>query len=112
MELYTQAASPANMLWPEPLETVWNVLTPGPGVPGSKMPHVSLAEQLFVAAVVNTPRPTRPWGAIKWPEEQFQISRPSIYDLGKRAGRRLVRGAGGPARQSASRRRTGGRAQS
>jgi hypothetical protein len=99
MELYTETTSLPNALWPEPMETVWGMLASGPGVPGSKIPHLSIADQLFVAAVVNTPRPTRPWGAITWLSDAFQISRPTIYDLGERALRGLERAVGGrPAR--------------
>jgi len=103
MEFYTQSTSLPNVLWPEPMETVWQVLPSGPGVPGSKIPHLSLADELFVAAVANIPRPARPWGAITWLADVFQISRPTIYDLGARAGRGLVRGLGGrPAKAPAA----------
>ena len=95
MALYTQTRSQSNIEWPEPMETVWQVLTPGPSVPGSKIPHLSRADQLFVAAVANIPRPARPWGAITWLADVFQISRPTIYDLGARAVRGLARGVGG-----------------
>ena len=103
MALYTQSSSLPNVLWPEPMEMVWQVLTSGPGVPGSKIPHLSLADELFVAAVANIRRPARPWGAITWLADVFQISRPTIYALGRRAGRGLVRGVGGrPATVSAA----------
>ena len=103
MTLYTQSTSLPNVQWPEPMETVWQVLPRGPGVPGSKIPHLSLADELFVAAVANIPRPARPWGAITWLADVFQISRPTIYALGRRAGRGLVRGVGGrPATVSAA----------
>jgi len=95
MKLYTQAFTLPNLLWPEPMETVWRLLGTGPSVQGSKIPHVSVADQLFVAAVANTPRPIRPWGAITWLASMFQISRPTIYDLGKRAARGLEPAPGG-----------------
>jgi hypothetical protein len=95
MELYTQSFNLPNVLWPEPMETTWQWLTTGPSVPGSKIPHLSVADQLFVAAVANTPRPARPWGAITWLSSAFQISRPTIYDLGRRAARGLDRSLGG-----------------
>ena len=77
------------------METTWQWLTTGPSIPGSKIPHLSVADQLFVAAVANTPRPARPWGAITWLSGAFQISRPTIYDLGERASRGLRRSTGG-----------------
>jgi hypothetical protein len=103
MELYTQATTLPNVLWAEPMETVWQWLTTGPSVPGSKIPHLSVADQLFVAAVASTPRPARPWGAITWLSGVFQISRPTIYDLGERAARGLERSVGGrPAKAQAA----------
>jgi hypothetical protein len=77
------------------METVWQMLASGPGVPGSKIPHLSIADQLFVAAVANTPRPARPWGAITWLSSVFQISRPTVYELGERTARGLERSMGG-----------------
>jgi hypothetical protein len=100
MELYTQTSNLPNELWAEPMETTWQWLATGPGVSGSKIPHLSIADQLFIAAVANTPRPARPWGAITWLSGAFQVSRPTIYDLGKRAGRGLERSTGGrPAKE-------------
>lgn len=102
MKLYTQETALANVQWAEPMEITWQWLTTGVSVPGSKIPHLSVADQLFVAAVANTPRPARPWGAITWMSDVFQISRPTIYDLGKRAARGLERSVGGrPAAEQA-----------
>jgi hypothetical protein len=64
-------------------------------VPGSKVPHLSVADELFIAAVVNTPCPLRPWGAITQLSGLFQVSRPTIYDLGRRAAEGLRRSVGG-----------------
>ena len=103
MELYTQVAALPNLLWAEPMETTWQWLTTGPSVPGSKIPHLSIADQLFVAAVANMPRPARFWGAITWLSGVFQISRPTIYDLGERAANGLKRSVGGrPAKAQAA----------
>lgn len=95
MELYTQTLDLPNALWPEPVETTWQLMGSGPSVPGSKIPHVSYADQLFAAAVVNMPRSKRPWGIITWLSHMLQISRPTIYDLGRRAARGLERSIGG-----------------
>jgi hypothetical protein len=95
MELYTQATTLPNVLWTEPMETTWQWLTTGPSVPGSKIPHLSIADQLFVAAVPNTPRPVRPWRATTWMSGVFQISRPTIYDLDELAARGLQRSVSG-----------------
>lgn len=95
MELYTQTTSLANELWGEALAAPWPWLTTGPSVPGSKVPHLSVADELFIATVVNTPRPSRSWGAITELSRMFQISRPTIYDLGRRAAEGLKRSVGG-----------------
>jgi hypothetical protein len=109
MTLYTQSTPLPNVQWPEPMETVWQILPSGPGLPGSKIPHLSLADELFVAAVANIRRPARPWGAITWLADVFQISRPTIYALGQRAGRGLAREvAGRPALVSAASAPAGG----
>ena len=94
MELYTQASILPN-LWPEPMETVCQLLGTGPGVPGSRVPHLTIADQLFMAAVVNIPRPIRPWGAITWLSDVFRVTRPTIYSLGERAATGLIPSLGG-----------------
>ncbi len=72
MELYTQTSISSNQWqWPEPMETVWQLLGTGSGVPGSKLRHLSAADQLFIAAVANILRPIRPWGAITWVADVF-----------------------------------------
>ncbi len=95
MELYTQASILPNILWPEPMETVWQLLGTGPSVPGSRVPHLTIADRLFIAAVANIPRPTRPWGAITWLADVFQTTRPTVYALGERAAMGLIPSPGG-----------------
>ena len=95
MELYRQATSLANELWAERVETPWPWLTTGGSVPGSKVSHLSVTDELFIAAVVNTPRPLRPWGTITQLAGMFQVSRPTLYDLGRRAAEGLQRSVGG-----------------
>ncbi len=83
-------------LWPDPMETVWNLLgVGGLRVPGSRLSHLSIAGQLFMAAVANIPRPQRPWGAITWLADTFDVSRPTVYALGDRAAQGLVPDPGG-----------------
>jgi len=94
MELYTQASILPNQ-WPEPMETVWQLLGTGPRVPGSRVPHLTIADRLFIAAVANIPRPIRPWGAITWLADVFQTTRPTVYALGERAATGLTPSLGG-----------------
>jgi len=53
------------------------------------MPHLSLADLLFIAALTNIPSARRPWGAITWLADVFRISRVSVYAVGKRVVERL-----------------------
>ena len=89
MTLYTQTAAEA-VLWPEPMESTWQSLPWGPSTPlAPKMPHLSLADALFIGAVMAIPGHHRPWGAITWLAEVFGISRVSVYALGTRIQQRL-----------------------
>ena len=52
MTLYPQTASPT-VLWPEPMESVWQSLAGGGPTPlAPKLPHLSLADVLFIGAVI------------------------------------------------------------
>lgn len=84
MKLYTESGA-ASILWPEPMEQVYQWLPRGPSSElTSKMPHVSLSDALFIGAVSAIPGEQRPWGAITWLSEVFDISRVSVYALGER----------------------------
>lgn len=89
MTLYTQIA-PTTVLWPEPIESTWQGLPSGSSTSlAKKMPHLSLADVLFIGAVTAIPGDRRPWGAISWMAEVFGISRVSVYALGERIKQRL-----------------------
>jgi hypothetical protein len=89
MEVYTKREENA-VLWAEPIEGVWQIVAPGGGVSiAKKLPHLGLAEVLFIAAVVNIPREQRPWGVITWLAEVYKLSRVSVYKLGQRVVERL-----------------------
>jgi hypothetical protein len=53
------------------------------------MPHLSLADVLFIGAVAAIPKHRRPWGAITWVAETFAISRVSVYALRERIRQRM-----------------------
>ena len=90
------AGSSSPVQWPEPAESVWNMLdVGGPRVPGSRLSHLTVAGQLFIAAVANIPHPQRPWGSITWLADTFAISRPTVYALGERAKQGLLPNPGG-----------------
>lgn len=77
--------------WPEPLETTWQYLG---GATGSdlapKLPHLGIAEILFMSTVMSIPRPERPWGVVTWMAEVFGLSRPGLYELTARVKERLL----------------------
>jgi hypothetical protein len=77
------------------METVYELVGVGPTVPGSKVPQLTVSDQLFIAAVANLPRPARPWGAITWLSAVYGISRPTVYALGQRGCQGLEVSAGG-----------------
>ncbi|MCP5099983.1 MAG: hypothetical protein GY943_30895 [Chloroflexi bacterium] len=81
--------------WPEPIEQSWQMM---PVMSfrsslaeelASKMPHLGMADILFLAAVVNIPE--RPYGVITWLADFYRISRVSVYKLGERVVSRLTK---------------------
>jgi hypothetical protein len=94
MLVYNQYAE-TETLWPEPIEQSWQIM-PAMSVRtsiaeelASKMPHLRLADILFLAAVVNVSE--RPYGVITWLADFYRISRVSVYALGERVIERLTR---------------------
>jgi len=82
MLLYQQTAAPA-ILWPEPMELIWQMQPVGWGpVSRWKRPDITLSDRAFIAAVVNLPRDQCPWGAITWLADVFQTSRQTLYTIG------------------------------
>ncbi|MBE2235300.1 MAG: hypothetical protein IAE85_17530, partial [Anaerolinea sp.] len=90
MTLYTQTA-PTTVWWPEPMESTWQCLSSGAPTPlAPKLPHLGLADVLFIGAVMAVPRHRRPWGAVTWLADTFGLSRVSIYALRDRLQKRLL----------------------
>jgi hypothetical protein len=85
--------------WEKRIEITWRQLASGGPAGLSAVDHLSLADELFMSAVVSIPRPQREWGVITWLSDVFRVSRPTIYALGKRVPERL--GATQSARQPA-----------
>jgi len=89
MTLYLENQAIGN--WPEPLETTWQVLGGQPaGQLAPKLPHLGLADILFMTTVMSLARAERPWGIVTWMAEVFGLSRPGLYDLTKRVTERLL----------------------
>ena len=89
MTLYLQKR-PSNSCWPEPLESTWQLLG-GERVEqlAPKLPHLGLADILFMTTVVSLPREQRPWGMVSWMADVFALSRPALYALTRRVTQRL-----------------------
>ena len=89
MTLYRQTQDIGK--WPDPLETTWQMLGGQPAVElAPKLPHLGLADILFMTTVMNIPREERPWGIATWMAEKFVVSRTGLYDLTKRVTARLL----------------------
>jgi len=97
MTLYLQNPQ-TSVTWPEPFESTWQLLggshahnvTP-------KLPHLGLADILFMTTIMSVPRQQRPWGIVTWMSQMFVLSRPALYDLTKRVQQRLSPTANPPA---------------
>ncbi len=82
MEVYQQTAA-LEVLWPEPMELIWQVMEPGKDlVVRWKRVDIGLSDRLFIGAVVNLPSEQRPWGSITWLAEMYVTSRETIYSIG------------------------------
>ena len=97
MTLYLQNQQ-TSVTWPEPFESTWQLLggecahdlTP-------KLPHLGLADILFMATIMSLPRKQRPWGIATWMSHVFALSRPTLYALTERVQQRLLSTTESPA---------------
>lgn len=80
MSVYSAVAPSASATWPDPIEPVWplRVLSGHDSSPGYKRPDLSLADRLFIGAVVNLPPERRPWGSLTWLADIYDTSRPTL----------------------------------
>jgi hypothetical protein len=94
MALYPQTQP--HVTWIEPLEACWQLLGGQPATNlAPKLPHLGLADILFMSSVMHMPRERRPWGIVSWLADVFCLSRPALYDLARRVEERLINSAGG-----------------
>lgn len=84
MTVYTTSSLSARVIWPEPIEPIWQIL-PGytQSLPGWKRTDLGLAERLFIGAVLNIPQEQRPWGIVSWLAGVLETSRPTLYAIGE-----------------------------
>jgi hypothetical protein len=89
MALYPQTQP--HVTWIEPLELGWQLLGGQPATDlAPKLPHLGLADILFMSSVMHTPRERRPWGIVSWLADAFCLSRPALYALAQRVEERLT----------------------
>jgi hypothetical protein len=84
MTVYTNSALSASVIWPDPIEPIWQIL-PGysQSLPCWKRTDIGFSERLFIGAVLNMPKGVRQWGMVSWLAETMRISRPTLYAIGK-----------------------------
>jgi hypothetical protein len=89
MTLYLQNQQ-TSVTWPEPFESTWQLLG-GKDVHdlAPKLPHLGMADILFMTTVMSLPRQQRPWGIATWMADVFSLSRPGMYGLTNRVRQRL-----------------------
>ncbi len=90
MALYPQEME-NEICWPQPLEGMYQLVGGGEASPlAPKLPHLGLAEILFMTLVMCLPKEQRPWGIVTWMAGVFLLSRPSLYALTARTRARLL----------------------
>jgi hypothetical protein len=89
MTLYLQNQQ-TSVTWPEPFESTWQLLggTYAHDL-APKLPHLGMADILFMTTVMSLPREQRPWGIVTWMAGVFALSRPGMYGLTNRVKQRL-----------------------
>lgn len=89
MTLYPQNQQ-TPVTWPEPFESTWQLLggTYAHDL-APKMPHLGLADILFMTTIMSLPCQQRPWGIATWMSHVFALSRPALYALTERVKQRL-----------------------
>jgi hypothetical protein len=90
MALYPQVVE-KDICWPQPLESMYQLLGGGEASElAPKLPHLGLANILFMTLVMCLPKERRPWGIVTWMAGVFLLSRPALYALTERTQERLL----------------------
>lgn len=90
MTLYLQNQQ-TSVTWPEPYESTWQLLggTRTHNL-APKLPHLGLADILFMTTIMSLPRQQRPWGMATWMANVFVLSRTALYELTHRVEQQLL----------------------
>ena len=90
MELYPTVTANA-VCWPGMIESGYQLLGGGKVTElAPKLPHLGLADVLFMTSIMSIPGERRPWGIVTWMSDTFLLSRPALYNLAKRVRERLL----------------------
>lgn len=90
MELYSTATANA-ACWPGMIENGYQLLGGGKVTElAPKLPHLGVADVLFMTSIMSIPRERRPWGIVTWLSDTFLLSRPALYNLAERVRERLL----------------------
>lgn len=90
MAFYAQVVE-NDVCWPEPVESMYQLLGGSEASELSpKLPHLGLADILFMTMIMCLPKERRPWGIVTWMAGVFLLSRPSLYALTRRTQERLL----------------------
>lgn len=90
MEFYPTVTANA-ACWPGMIESGYQLLGGGEvSTLAPKLPHLGLADVLFMTSIMSIPRERRPWGIVTWMAEAFMLSRPALYNLTERVVERLL----------------------
>ena len=95
MSVYSAVVPSASVTWPDPIETVWQMLGGQNSLSGYQRPDLGLADRLFIGAVMNLSPERRPWGSVTWLSDIFATRRPTLYAIGERLRSLTVAQPGG-----------------
>ena len=91
LTVYSTSALSTRVIWPEPIEPIWQVLpSSGETLPSWKRPDLGLSQRLFIGAVLNLPKEQRRWGLVSWLASVLRVSRPTLYAIGERTRTSLL----------------------
>jgi hypothetical protein len=82
MKSYVTTSGSPEVLWPTPIETIWNAIPQTISNNNKfKRPDIGLSHRLLIASILNLPADQRPWGIVTWLSDFYRTSRQTIYTI-------------------------------
>jgi hypothetical protein len=82
MKLEVIGSGSPDVLWPAPIETIWNCIPPTLSHNSRfKRPDIGLSHRLLIASILNLPTDQRPWGIVTWLSDFYRTSRQTLYTI-------------------------------